>query len=146
MHEVKRSAIVPYSVDKMYQLVNDIECYPEFLPWCKQSEILQAGQNEMLASLTINKGPFNQRLTTRNVLSLNKRIEMHQDKGPFDCFEADWDFKALESEACHIHFYTQFAFKSRLLDMTVSSYFSQIANAMLDAFIDRANRVYAGVS
>ena len=142
MHEVTRSAIVPYSASKMYTLVNDIACYPDFLPWCRSVEILEIQMESMLASLMITKPPFNQQLTTRNTLQENTRIEMRQQTGPFSCFEADWQFENLSADACQVHFCTCFKFKSKMLDLAMSSYFSQVANAMLDAFVARAKQVY----
>ena len=140
---ISRNALVPYSVEEMYQLVDDIESYAEFLPWCKSTEVISRDENEVTASIEIARGALNKSFTTLNRLQRNKIIEMRLVKGPFKHLEGFWRFDALKDDsASKISLDLDFEFESRIVAFAAGSVFNQIANSMVDAFCKRAVEVY----
>jgi len=142
MHNISKSAIVPYSCNEMYQLVNQVDRYPEFLDWCTSTSILNQTEDQVTASVKINKSAFNQSFTTINKLTPNKRIDMQLKDGPFSHLSGYWKFTKLNNSACKIELQLQFDFSSKLVDVAISPIFSSIANSQLDAFVKRAKYVY----
>ena len=140
---ISRNALVPYSVEEMYQLVEAIEAYPEFLPWCRATEVLSRTDDEVKASIEIAKGALNKSFTTINRMQKNKMIEMRLLKGPFKHLEGFWRFDALKADqASKISFDLDFEFESKLMAFAAGTIFNQIANSMVDAFSKRAIEVY----
>jgi ribosome-associated toxin RatA of RatAB toxin-antitoxin module len=142
VHHISKSAIVPYSAQQMYQLVNQVDDYAQFLNWCASSSILKQTENEITASVKINKGIFTQSFTTINSLTLNEKIHMKLQDGPFSMLEGDWIFTPLRSDACKVSLILDFGFSSKILDLTIAPIFSNIANSQLDAFVERAKFLY----
>ena len=142
MHNISKSAIVPYSCKEMYQLVNRVDRYPEFQDWCTSTSILNQTEDQVTASVKINKSAFNQSFTTINNLTPNKRIDMQLKDGPFSHLSGYWKFTKLNNSACKVELQLQFDFSSKLVDVAISPIFSSIANSQLDAFVKRAKYVY----
>ncbi len=142
MKKVLKHALVPFSASQMYALVNDIESYADFLPWCDKSIILQQTDTEVKASLNIAYGSINKSFTTLNKLTPGKKIEMQLVEGPFKKLHGEWLFTQLGDDGCKISFELEFEFKSKLLGMTMGPVFSQIANTLVDSFSERAQKVY----
>lgn len=142
MHQISKSAIVPYSCAQMYQLVNQINDYPQFLNWCSSASILNQTKTQISASVTINKSAFNQTFTTVNTLTANTRIDMQLKDGPFKQLQGAWNFTPLNDTACKISLELEFIFASRLIDIAITPIFTAISNAQLDAFIERAKKIY----
>lgn len=139
---IQRSALLPYPAQALYDLVNDVASYPQFLPWCSASEILEASETHMLASLEVAKGGIGQRFVTRNVLLPGQRIEMNLQEGPFTSLNGIWEFKALGDKACKISLDLTFDYAGPLVRATLGSLFNQAANTMVDAFCQRAKQLY----
>ena len=140
---ISRSALVPYDVGEMYSLVDDIEAYSIFLPWCRSSEIISRSDEEVQASIEIAKGAFNKSFTTLNRLQKNKMIEMRLLKGPFKHLQGYWRFDELKkSQACKISLDLEFEFENKLIALAVGPIFNQIANSMVESFCKRAIEVY----
>ena len=140
---ISRSALVPYSVEEMYQLVDNIETYAEFLPWCRSTEVISRDENEVKASIEIARGALNKSFTTINRMQRNKMIEMRLVKGPFKHLEGFWRFDALkDNTASKISLDMDFEFESKIIAFAAGSVFNQIANSMVDAFCKRAIEVY----
>lgn len=99
---IQRSALLPYPARALFDLVNDVKRYPEFLPWCSASQVLEESESLMRAELTVAKGSLSQRFTTRNVLVPGASIEMNLENGPFTELHGVWQFKALGEKACKI--------------------------------------------
>lgn len=142
MHHISRSAIVPYSCNEMYQLVNQVDSYPEFLDWCSDATILNQTKDEVIASVKINKGSFQKSFTTLNSLTQNRRIDMQLRDGPFSHLSGSWKFTKLSDKACKVELKLQFNFSSKLTDLAISPIFKSIANSQLDAFVRRAKFIY----
>ncbi len=143
MPTVERSALVPYSAQQMYQLVNDVESYPEFLPWCSGGSVLEDSESVRVARVDISKGPIKQHFTTRNELTDGEEIKLSLVEGPFSQLQGQWSFAAIGDSGCRVTFNTQFSFSSRIIEKTVGPVFNEICTRLVDAFVDRAKQVYS---
>lgn len=142
MPNVNKSLIVPYSARQMFDLVNAVADYPEFLPWCKASQIQNENNNELSASLTLAKGGIEKTFTTRNRLHPPKMIEVKLLDGPFKHLEGFWQFEELSPTSCKISLNLEFEFSSKLLGMAFGSVFQQVMQSLINAFTERAKQVY----
>jgi len=142
MHRISKSAIVPHTPQQMFELVNNINDYPNFLNWCDSSSILNETGNQITASVQINKNGFKQTFTTINTSTSYETIKMQLLDGPFDDLRGEWRFEPLGDNAAKVYLDLEFSFKSRIADMTISPLFKNIANSQLDAFIERAKNIY----
>ena len=142
MSQVKRSALIPFSAQQIYDLVNDVNAYADFLPWCANSRILQQTPTSMTATLTIQKGKFRQTFTTQNRLKAADSIIMQLIKGPFNQFHGEWYFIALDEHACKVTFMLDFSFNSKLLSLSLGPLVRNMANTMITAFAERAKEIY----
>jgi ribosome-associated toxin RatA of RatAB toxin-antitoxin module len=143
LSKIKRSALVHYSPAEMYDLVNDVGAYAEFLPWCKSSKVVEQSEHEMIASIEMSRGVLNSTFTTRNRLKPKYMIEISLVDGPFQKLGGFWKFNALKCEsASKIILELDFEFDSRLMSIAAKPVFTQIANSLVDSFCRRAVEVY----
>jgi ribosome-associated toxin RatA of RatAB toxin-antitoxin module len=142
MKRVTRSAIVEHGAAQLYSLVEDIERYPEFLPWCLASRVHERTADSTRATLTVGMPGLRQSFTTRNVNRPGQSIEMQLVEGPFKLFAATWRFHPLSASACRIEFTLRYEFSSRTLARLLEPLFDQIASSMVDAFTRRADTLY----
>lgn len=142
MPSINRSALVPYSAEQMFQLVDDITAYPEFLPWCGGAEEHKRDETQVQASVTIEKGAINKVFTTQNTLERPRLIKLTLVDGPFKKLHGFWRFDALSEQACKITLELEFEFSNRLVGMAVGPVFNQVANTFVDSFVERARSVY----
>lgn len=142
MKKISRSALLPYSAEKVYKLVNDVNAYPEFLPWCGGAQVLEESETEMLASVTIAKAGISKAFTTSNQLEYGKSISMTLVDGPFSELKGEWVFKSLDENACKIEFEVAFAVSNGVLNAAIGTIFEQIASTFVDSFCKRAKDVY----
>ncbi len=141
MSQISRSLIVPFSTKQMFDLVNDIEKYPLFLPWCPKTEVLESSPSLKKATMHIAKGGFRKSFTTLNKLTPDERIEMRLVQGPFKALEGVWSFESLVEQS-RVTLHLSFEFNSRLLSLTLGPIFQQIANGMVYTFSSRAHALY----
>lgn len=134
--------VVPYGVADMYKLVNEVEGYPEFLPWCKTSEILHRDEDEIHARLMLAGGGFQKSFTTCNRLQADKMIEIRLLDGPFRQLEGFWKFDAQANNGCQVTLDLEFEFANKLLAMAFGPVFNQVASTLVDAFSKRADQIY----
>lgn len=144
MRSVEREALVPYSAEAMYELVNDVESYPRFLPWCRSAEIRSQGENEVTASLTLAKGGIRRSFTTRNRLEPGRLIDIQLVDGPFRHLEGEWRFHPLRDDASKVTLDMRFEVASGVFDAVLGPIFHQIANSLVDAFVQRARDIHGG--
>lgn len=142
MPVINRSALVLYSPAEMYSLVNDVDAYPEFLPWCKSARVLSRDEDEVRASLELARGGFEKSFTTCNRLQKNKMIEMRLVEGPFRHLEGFWRFEPLGEQASKVSLDLDFEFSNKLVGLALGPIFNQIANTLVDSFCKRAIDVY----
>ncbi len=143
MNIIKRSVLVAYSAKQMFELVNNIEDYPRFLPWCHSSEILSSSEKEVIASLEIAWKGIHKSFTTHNELFPFKCIKISLVKGPLRHLDGIWQFHNLgEDEGCKVTLNLEFEFAGHLIDRVFEPIFNYIANSLVDAFCKRAGEVY----
>jgi len=143
MPQISRTALVPYSAEQMYQLVNDVKSYPEFLPGCVGSRVLESSATQMTAAVEVSKAGISKTFTTRNTLVNNQSILMHLVDGPFKRLMGGWKFTPLSPEACRIEFQLDFEFTSKLIELAFGRVFKELAGSMVQAFSARAKEVYS---
>src|SRR5687768_13612454 len=144
MKTIARSAIVEHSAAEMYALVEDIEAYPRFLPWCKAAQVHSRAPGATRATLTLGVGGLRHALTTQNENRPGEAIRMRLEQGPFRHFEAEWRFVTLAAHACRIEFSLEYEFASRALGRLLAPLFDGIADSMVEAFVRRAAEVHEG--
>lgn len=142
MRKVSRNALVPYTACEMYALVDNIEKYPEFLPWCKHAEILKRTDDCVEATLELHKGSVSKKFTTRNTLTRCQSIDLALLGGPFHKLAGGWKFKDLGGAGCKVSLELEFEFESRMLDLMFGPFFESTCNSLVEAFTQRAASVY----
>lgn len=142
MPTITRSTIVPYTPQQMFDLVNDIENYPQFLPWCPQAKINHRETDGVEATLYFAKGPVCHAFTTRNRLTPYERVDMHLVKGPFRFLQGTWHFEK-DPQGSKIAFEISFEWSHALLDLAIGPFFNHIIGSLIEAFTQRARVIYA---
>lgn len=142
MTTISRHAIVSHSAAEMYQLVIDVESYPEFLPWCASASIVRSGDEEIEARIDIAYKGIRKSFTTRNRLQKGKTMEMRLVSGPFKNLQGFWRFDAFDDTACKASLDLEFEFSNKLVAMTVGKVFNEIASTLMDNFCRRADEIY----
>jgi ribosome-associated toxin RatA of RatAB toxin-antitoxin module len=141
MKEIRRSALVEHSADQMYRLVDDVESYPQFLPWCREVHVEMIG-GQRHATLTAGLSGIRQSFTTVNENQPGRSIDLRLVEGPFKRFKATWQFTPLSASACEIVYTMQYEFASRVIGKLLEPLFDQIADTMVDAFTRRADELH----
>ena len=142
MREVRRSALLPYSAERVYGLVADVERYPEFLPWCTGARILAAAGDEVTVTLGLASGIARASFTTRNRLDPGRSVTMNLVEGPFDALEGRWDFTPIQSAGTRADLNVRFATHGVIGALALGPAFEGICNHLVDAFARRARRVF----
>ncbi len=145
MPTVSRSKIVPYRAEDMFELVDSIEDYPKYLPWCRHASVMSRTEDEVRASITLAKGAVQKSFSTCNRIQRGKMIEIKLLNGPFRHLEGFWRFENLEGQGCRISLDLEFEFATKLLSLAISPIFTPIANSLVDSFCKRAADVYSRV-
>ena len=141
MKRVTRSAIVEHSAEQIYRLVEEVEAYPSFLPWCLAARVHERTATSTRATLTVGMPGLRQSFTTRNENKPGQSIEMSLVDGPFRSFAGTWRFHPLPPSACRIELSLRYEFESRMARL-LEPLFDNIANTMVDAFTRRADERY----
>jgi len=141
---VEKSVLVGYSAQQMFDLVDRIEQYPQFLPWCGGTEVKSREGNLVLATIHIDYLHLKQSFTTENTCKVPHTIQMRLHEGPFEHLDGLWQFTALDVDACKVALRLHYEFSSKLIESVVSPVFSLIAGTLVDAFVARAEKVYGG--
>ena len=140
MKRITRSAIVEHPASQMYALVEDIEAYPSFLPWCVGAQVHERSADTTRATLTVGVRGLRQSFTTLNRNAPAEAIDMQLVEGPFRAFSAAWRFHALSARACRIEFSLEYEFASRAASRMLEPLFDRMADTMVDAFARRADQ------
>lgn len=142
MPTVNQSALVGYSAEQMYRLVNDYEKYPQFLSGCVGAKTLSLGDNELNAELVIQKLGISQRFSTHNTMLPNQKITMTLLEGPFKRLQGAWYFEPFDEQSCKISLQLEFEFESPLVAMVFGKIFNELTLKMVNAFKQRAKEIY----
>ncbi len=138
MREVKKSATVAAPPGRLYELINDIEKYPQFVPGCTHARVEERSDSEIVATLGVRRGPLQAEFTTRNQLEPQHRIHMRLVRGPFRVLEGDWTLTPLGRNGCRIDLAIRFAFANRLSALFFEPFFQDTVESLVDAFVSRA--------
>jgi ribosome-associated toxin RatA of RatAB toxin-antitoxin module len=142
MPEVNKSVLVEFSPEQMFALVDAVERYPEFLPWCGGASVTYCDERKTRATLSINYRGIRQSFTTENVREPGQTISVRLVEGPFKTLDGNWRFVALADRGCKVEFRMRYEFSSKLLAKLVGPVFGYIANTFIDAFVRRARALY----
>ena len=144
MQRVRKSVLVPHSAGEMFALVDNVLDYPQFLPWCGGSAILEEHENGKTARVDIDYHGVRAHFTTANENRPPEAITVTLKDGPFRHLHGEWRFTALSDDACKVEFELGYEFASHLLERVVGPVFAHIANTFVDAFVRRAERLHGG--
>ena len=142
MIQVDKSVLVGYTAQQMFSLVDDVEKYPEFLPWCVGTSISQRNEKISLATINVKYRQLRRSFTTENTRHEPNLIEMRLISGPFRYLEGNWRFTDLGNSGCKIEFHLRYEFSGRLLEKLLGPAFKHIADSFIDGFIKRAENIY----
>ena len=138
MREVKRSALVNRPPAQLFALINDIESYPQFLPWCTHARVLSRSPTEIVATIGVRQGALHGEFTTRNTLEPDRRIDMSLVSGPFRTLAGEWRLTPIDPEGCRVELTMRFAFSHRLTALLFEPKFAATIGSLVDAFVVRA--------
>ena len=141
-HRVERSALVNYSAQQMFDVVNDIERYPEFMDGCAGAKILARGDDWLEARLELSKAGVSQSFVTRNQLRPPQSMSLELVDGPFKYLRGIWRFQELAENACKVSFELEFELQNRLLGLAVGKLFEVVSGKQVDALCARAKQLY----
>jgi ribosome-associated toxin RatA of RatAB toxin-antitoxin module len=142
MAVVHKSVLLGYSAEQMFDLVERVEDYPKFLPWCGGVQVKQRTEDKLIATIAINYHGLKQSFTTENTNIRPTSMRMVLVEGPFKHLDGLWTFKPLRADACKIEFDLHYEFSSKILEQLIGPVFNMIANSFVDAFSKQAEVVY----
>lgn len=142
MTRIEKSALVRFPAHLMFEIVGDVEAYPQFLPWCSASRILRRSGDVVDAELDISRAGFNKSFATRNTVLAPQEIRITLLNGPFSSLEGVWTFTPLRADASKIALDLEFEMTGKLANLAFGTLFGQICDTMVDAFHDRAKALY----
>ncbi len=146
MKNIHKSVLIWFSPEEMFRLVTDVDAYPQFLPWCDHARVLESTDQGMTAEVGIKMAGFKQSFTTRNTHVPGRQVQMELIDGPFSNLSGGWTFSPVgdgSQRACKVELNLQYGFSSAALSAVVGPVFDKIASSLVDAFIKRAEQVYA---
>ena len=143
MDKVEKTVLVMHSAAQMFALVDAVEDYPKFLPWCGGVDLLERSETSTSATLHINYHGLKQNFTTENSKVFPHSMGIKLKDGPFKHLEGDWRFVELRADACKIEFRLNYEFTNHFLEKMISPVFSHIAATFVDGFVARADKIYA---
>ena len=145
MKTVQKSVLIWYTAQEMFALVTDVPSYPQFLPWCDHSRVLEQGDSSMLAEVGIAFAGIKQTFTTRNQHVPGRRVDLKLVSGPFSNLDGSWTFTPVgdgTQRACKVDLELRYGFQNLALSALVGPVFDRIAGSLVDAFVKRAEQVY----
>jgi ribosome-associated toxin RatA of RatAB toxin-antitoxin module len=145
MHEVRRTALVPFSSERIFDLIEAAEHYPAFLPWCAGATVLARDETVVSARIGVDYHGVRFHFVTRNPKRRPEFMAVRLEQGPFRHFEGDWHLTQLSAEACKIEFSLRYEFGSVAIAKLAGPVFGKIADTLVDAFVDRAEHVYGAI-
>jgi len=141
MREVKRSALVGKPPAQLFTLINDIESYPQFLPWCIHARVQSRSPQQIVATLGVRRGALHGEFTTRNTLEPDRRIAMHLVSGPFRLLQGEWRLTPIEANGCRVDLAMKFAFRNPLTAVLFERSFAATIGSLVEAFVARARQL-----
>ena len=142
MRVIDRSALLPYKAHQVYQLVNDVESYPQYMDGCVAARILARDGDRMEAQLELARAGIRQSFSTRNRLVEGESIALELIEGPFEFFNGRWDFRDLGESACKVSLRLEFAVNNGLVGAAAARLFDRVTGDLVDAVSRRARHIY----
>lgn len=145
MKTVHKSVLIWFAPQQMFDLVADVAHYPDFLPWCDHAKVLETHADGVTAEIGLSFGGIHQSFTTRNTHVPGSKVVLRLVKGPFSTLDGEWTFQPVgdDGKACRVELALSYGFKSAALSALVGPVFDRIARSLIDAFVERAQVVYA---
>ena len=140
MITIKKHALVFHSKEKMFSLVDRVEDYPNFLPWCAKTKIIERTEKLTKATILINYHNVKQSFTTENVKIFPTKMHINLIDGPFKKLKGEWNFIEIEKDTCKIELELHYEFSNHILGKLISPVFNMIANTFIDNFVAKANK------
>ena len=142
MAVVQKTVLLAFSAEQMFALVERVEDYPAFLPWCGGVEVKQRSPEKLVATIAIAYHGLKQSFTTENQNTSPTHMQMKLVEGPFSILDGQWHFKPLREDACKVEFELHYEFSSKVLEKLIGPVFTIIANSFVESFCKRAEEVY----
>lgn len=142
MREVRRSALVPYLPAQMFALVEDLEHYPQFVPWVTKAEVLERGSNHVIGRLEMHRAGVREKFTTRNTFAPPREISLELVSGPFKTLQGRWSFEPIGERGTKVGLSMRFEFANPMVALLMSRSFEKNCSELIDAFVARARSVY----
>ncbi|MEX1664718.1 type II toxin-antitoxin system RatA family toxin [Zhongshania arctica] len=142
MTEIRRSALLPYSADVIYLLINDVEAYPKYMDGCVGAEILAQTDETMDARLDLSRAGIRLSFVTRNTLTPGRSVKLSLIDGPFENLTGEWVLLPLGAGACKLSLHLEFALTNNVVGVATRQLFNSVANNLVDALVKRANEQY----
>lgn len=142
MAVVEKSVLIERSAPQMFELVDRVEEYPKFLPWCGGMQVFERSPTHTSARIDINYHGLRAHFATTNTKVYPRSMDISLDDGPFKHLDGGWRFTPLGEIACKVEFRLHYEFSSRLLEKAMGPVFSHIVNTLVDAFVKRAKQLH----
>ena len=143
MRRIDKSVLIEHSAEQMFALVDAVEDYPQFLPWCGGTQVKWRDEQATVATIQIDYHHVKQSFTTENSKQRPVSIDMKLIEGPFKHLDGRFRITELAPDACKVEFQIEYQFSNKLLELVIGPVFSHIADTFVEAFILRADKVYA---
>lgn len=142
MTEIHKSALVLHTAEQMFDLINDVSRYPDFVPWCSKTQVITESEDEIQATLHVAKAGLHYSFTTLNHKKRPVYMDMTLVEGPFSNFSAVWNITPLSDDACKVEFMMRYDFAGKLASLAMNKVFTSVATTMVDVFVERADKLY----
>jgi len=141
MKKIYKEEEINVDVETIFNLINDVESYPDFLPWCTKTEVTKESKNINTGKIFISKSFINLNFSTKNIIDVNKSITLSLQDGPFDELNVQLSFRTIDSNNTHVTLEIDYKFKNSLIEISIEPIFSTIMNSILKSFIDQAFKI-----
>ena len=138
MNYINKSEKINVTREMIFNLINNVDNYEKFLPWCSRSTIISKEPNVMTAEIEISKSLINWKFTTKNIFEQNKIIKLQLIDGPFSNLEGYWKFDVIDEYNTSVTLYLEYKFDNKLIELSIKPVFSTIMSSILDSFISEA--------
>jgi ribosome-associated toxin RatA of RatAB toxin-antitoxin module len=139
MPTARKSALVPHSCETLFALVDDVERYPEFLPWCSRTQVFERDERTTRARIDVDYHGLKSHVTTRNAKDPPHRMTLELEEGPFERFHGEWTFRSLGAQGCRVEFALEYKGAGGAVATLLESVFGFIASTLVDRFVERAD-------
>ena len=141
MKKIHKQEEINVDVHTIFNLINNVEDYPSFLPWCTKTEVTKESENTIIGKIFISKSFIKWNFSTKNLIDINKSITLSLIDGPFDQLNGQWSFKSIDKNNTHVTLEIDYKFKSSLIEISIEPIFQSIMNSILKSFIDQAFKI-----